>query len=306
MSTIIVPLDGSPYNERRIRTVRSFMHARGGDVELLYVLTPGHHGARPRDRASAERYLTGIALGLSDLGQVRRHIVSGRPVDQVLSRIDEVDDPIVVLKVGAFGNQGWISSDRATHEIIRRSSAPVVAIQPSGSIPTGRLERLLVPLDGSSLAESILPLAIDLAAASQAAVKLVWIEDLERISRTYSFSTDATGSGAGIIGQLREEIDRGARDYLTEQVSLLSNYGIDTTWDVLQGPTGPTINRFAWVQSSDLILMATHGRSRLGVLALGSITEDVLSQSKSPVLILPPRARERMEALAPTNTAVAA
>lgn len=294
MSTIIVPLDGSPYNERTIRTIRSLALAAHAGIELTYVLTPGHKHDRLRDGAAAERYLAGIASGLVDVAQVDTRIVEGQATEQILTRIEDADDPFVVLKVGEFRSHGRVSWDRVTQEVIRRSPAPVVAIQPSGSMPTGRLERLLVPLDGSVLAESILPLAIELAVASRASVRLVWVEDLERMNRVYCFSSDVVCEGASIVGQPAEELERAARRYLSERADWLAGHGIESSWEVLRGLVAPAISRCAWVQSSDLILMATHGRSRLGVLALGSITQEVLRQSKSPVLILPPLARERL------------
>ncbi|HLI50587.1 MAG TPA: universal stress protein [Thermomicrobiaceae bacterium] len=294
MSTIIVPLDGSPYNERTIRTIRSLALACRASIELTYVLTPGHKHDHLRDESAAERYLAGIASGLVDIGRVESHVVEGQATEQILTRVAEVDDSLVVLKVGEYGSHGRVSSDRVTQDVIRRSSSPVVAIQPSGSMPTGRLERLLVPLDGSVLAESILPLVIELAEGSRASVRLIWVEDLERMSRVYRFSPDVAGEGASIVGQPAERLEQAARRYLTEQSSRLASYGIESSWEVLRGPVAAAVSRCAWVQSSDLILMTTHGRSRLGVLALGSITQEVLRQSKSPVLILPPLARERL------------
>ena len=132
--------------------------------------------------------------------------------------------------------------------------------------------RLLVPLDGSALAETALPPAVALAKRFEAELSLVRaehaLESAERGSSSVSFSS-------------RSE----AQHYLSILVERLKAEGIAaSTALALDGPAGAILDQ-AELDQVDLIVMATHGRTGFDALLHPSMTWQVFSQTSAPILV---------------------
>ena len=83
---------------------------------------------------------------------------------------------------------------------------------------------------------------------------------------------------------LRESLDRAAREQLaTRHAQHVGMLPLSST-DLLTGPTAKRIVEHAEETRADLIVMATHGRSGLGHLLLGSVAEKVVRTARCPVL----------------------
>lgn len=137
-----------------------------------------------------------------------------------------------------------------------------------------KLTKILVPVDGSPLAESAVPTAVALARDSSARVLLL------RAAEAHTFpGADPTDA--------QVEVVREAEEYLAGLVGRLAEQGftnVDTS--VWYGPPGPAIIEAARLTKSDVIIMTTHGRTGLGRLILGSVAESVLRSSPTPILLL--------------------
>ncbi len=129
---------------------------------------------------------------------------------------------------------------------------------------------ILVPLDGSSLAECAIPYAEALAARSNARLELVRAE-----------TSGITGSRVTVIHE--------ALAYLEKIASGLRARGVMVGTHAPYGAPTAGVIAEARRLAADLIVMASHGRSGFGHLAYGSIAEEILDRAPAPVLLVSAR-----------------
>ena len=136
-----------------------------------------------------------------------------------------------------------------------------------------KLKKILVPLDGSALAESALAKATDMAGAESTLMLL-------RAAEAHTLpGVDPT--------EAQVEVVREAEEYLAAVAARLKEQGVDRVeTSVWYGPAASAIVEAARLRKADLIVMSTHGRSGLGRLILGSVAESVLRGSSAPILLL--------------------
>ena len=140
-------------------------------------------------------------------------------------------------------------------------------------------ERVLVPLDGSELAEAILPFAEQVAGPLDAELVLLRVVEL--------MSTIEAIASAGVVTPdtlALREMD--AKRYLLEIEQRLAKKGLRVHTRVAFGPPAEEILASARAAGAGLIAMATHGRSGLGRVLWGSVAEAVLRASSVPVLLI--------------------
>jgi nucleotide-binding universal stress UspA family protein len=140
--------------------------------------------------------------------------------------------------------------------------------------------RILVPLDGSSLAEQALSCALTLArglGSELVLLRAIWIppDILEMLD-------ESTVKLNGIVEQLEAE----ANDYLRGLVEQLREAGLNVRQAVRRGPAAETILDYAGWASIDQIVMATHGYSGIKRWMHGSVAERVLQAARVPLLLV--------------------
>jgi nucleotide-binding universal stress UspA family protein len=137
-----------------------------------------------------------------------------------------------------------------------------------------QLDRILVPLDGSMLAEAALWAAVDLGGKNGATLSLV------RAAQAYTLpGADAVEAEVRAV--------REAEEYLAAVRRRLEDKGVNRVeTHVWYGPAAAAIVEAASFQKADMIVMCTHGRSGLGRLVLGSVAESVLRGTTIPILIV--------------------
>jgi nucleotide-binding universal stress UspA family protein len=138
--------------------------------------------------------------------------------------------------------------------------------------------RVVVPLDGSSLAEAILPFILDIAGPLDMEVHLV------RVIQPVPPEV-IEGSRHVVLEDVPARM-REASDYLAGAAARLDTRGIRVRTDVRRGEPVTEIVAAAKDAGADLIAMTTHGRSGLGRLLFGSVAEAVLRQADLPVFLM--------------------
>jgi len=146
-------------------------------------------------------------------------------------------------------------------------------------------KKVLVPLDGSDLAECMLShlksLFRDGSVGEVTLLNIVTIDIPWAELESGHFNLDA----------LREPVFASSRKYLAEVESRLSSQGIKVkTESVEANRPASTITDYAQKNGMELIIMATHGYTGLKKLMLGSVASGVLNQSAVPVLLIRPEA----------------
>ncbi len=144
--------------------------------------------------------------------------------------------------------------------------------------PPVAFNRLLVPLDGSQLAEQALPLAQALGLGHDSQLTLLSVRQEPGRMR------GLPAIQGGLNGDLSQY-----EQYLQQVVARFKSNGVRMKPLVVEGKVAEQINAVAARQGADALVMSTHGRSRVGRMLLGSVASQVLQQSTRPLLLVRPR-----------------
>jgi nucleotide-binding universal stress UspA family protein len=142
--------------------------------------------------------------------------------------------------------------------------------------------RILVPLDGSPLSEAVLPYAKNLARALNVEIVLLHVD----VSPAPEFDphTPPLAPPTKEIKQIHAD----EKAYIKHICSKLESEGARATYLLREGPVTETILEVAEIMQADLIAMSTHGRTGMLRLLLGSVAEQVVHESKIPVMLFRP------------------
>lgn len=295
--TIVVPLDGSPLAEAALPYAEALAHATGAALQLLSVvpMEPGEPQISPLavrtgfvqvDEDQLNDYLQVTKSALQERGlQVFSSLLRGEPADEIVAAADGMEAAIVVMAThGRGGLQRWLIGSVADR-VMRMGTRPTLLIRPPKDLGTKQepveLKRLLVPLDGSPLAEAAIPLATELAAALGATLTLVRVEPwiAERITRDEFVPN---------LSEIEAEAEEAAKIYL-EEVRRRIPDAVPSESVVLRGPATVGLIDFARQTGIDLVVMSTHGWGGVRRFVLGS-TADRLVRAGVPTLLIRPRA----------------
>ena len=142
-------------------------------------------------------------------------------------------------------------------------------------------QRIVVPLDGSELAEKALPEAEQMARLTGGTVHLVRVVDIVQLPWYGSFAPAM--DYATVQAALTDE-DNAAANYLSEVAARLTGAGLTASVETRRGQVPREI--VAATKPGDLIVMASHGRSGVTRWLLGSVAEEVLRHASVPVLLV--------------------
>ncbi len=142
------------------------------------------------------------------------------------------------------------------------------------------MQTILVPLDGSKFAERALTVAVPVAQENDATLVLMTaLAVATRAPDAIGAPDSAEGGKDTVRTQLRSQLERIAR-------RLGSKHNIKTATHFREGPILDQILAVANETQADLIVMASHGRSGLSRMWLGSVTDALLRQTRTPVLVV--------------------
>jgi nucleotide-binding universal stress UspA family protein len=148
--------------------------------------------------------------------------------------------------------------------------------------------KILVPLDGSELAEGVLPYVRELAGRFDSEVVLLQVvTPVSRLlAETAPVSMGEATLGAEAASEAAEAERKEAMSYLEGVVRRLKAGNVSARWEVIEGIAGDVIVEYAHREGVDLIAMSTHGRSGLVRLVYGSVADHVLRHAGTPVLLV--------------------
>ena len=150
-------------------------------------------------------------------------------------------------------------------------------------------EKVLVPLDGSDLAEEVLDRVAELA--KKLASTLILVQAIDSLSQRLVALNGIEPAGAvpANVEAVEEAIDvekASAQSYLARMKAHLSSEGLEVETYLGEGQPVEVILDLATKEGAGLIAMTTHGRGGLGRLVFGSVSDAVLRHSTVPVLLL--------------------
>ena len=142
---------------------------------------------------------------------------------------------------------------------------------------------IVVPLDGSKLAECVLSHVENLAKGCQ-------VENISLVRVVEPLSPMVMGEYGGLsakqIERIESELTSEAETYLQQRAQELKFNGVKTEWKVLSGMTAEAIAQHAVQAGADLIVISTHGRSGVSRWVWGNVADRVLRSSCVPVLMV--------------------
>lgn len=144
-------------------------------------------------------------------------------------------------------------------------------------------QKVLVPLDGSELAEAALPQVRNLAAGG-----FIGEVILLNVIEIDLMGIPSTRTGVVDFSALRKQHFDRSQKHLEKIRSGLSAEGINVKTEALEGRPAQTIVNYAEANDVDLIVIATHGYSGMKKLMFGSVALRVLHDSHAPVLLIRP------------------
>jgi len=305
--SILVPLDGSPFAEQALPLARELARATRSKLRLVLVHElPGppvdvasarlYTSIEVAVRKSERAYLQGVAARLREASPTRVHTaLLGGPIGPALATyVEEIGADLIVMSTHGRGpfRRFWLGS--VADHLVRTAEVPVLLVRPSeeatGQAPPPVIQEILVPLDGSPLAEAALGPASAVAGALGAGLLL-----LQVVQPIVLMTDPPLAVPTGYDDRLTTIRRREAQDYLDSLRDKLGAQGLRvSTAAVVGGPLAPTILELAGPDRVGLIAIATHGRGGLRRLALGSVADKLVRGADQPVLVVrPAKARRR-------------
>jgi nucleotide-binding universal stress UspA family protein len=285
---ILVPLDGSKLAEGVLPYARLLAGALKLPVDLIRVNDP--ETAAPGTGAIQEAdYLKEIGASFPPSLAVNCCVENGRAAEVIVDSASRDRGTLITMAThGRSGAQRWLLGSVA-QKVLQATINPLLLIRPkdgSTSSANVRLDTVILPLDGSHLAEKVLPHVAYLAKHLKLEVVLI---------RTYELPTTgyfmATGISPPAIGELGAKIKEETADYLRAKAEELRSEGIEkVSFIAVEGRGAEEIIDLAQKTPDNLVAMSTHGRSGMGRWVLGSVTDRVVCYCGDPVLVIRPAA----------------
>ncbi|HRN69155.1 MAG TPA: universal stress protein [Promineifilum sp.] len=299
---ILVPLDGSELAEKALEPANQIAMAmvqRGKEapvvkLTLLRALSPmALLAADPylydemmrMSEDEARAYLNHIASTLTASAVViETRIVSGSPADAIVQYAeDNKADLIVMSSHGRTGSRRWVYGSVA-EKVMHHAPCATVIIRAHVDVSMFQNKKILVPLDGSELAERALEPAMALARAVNSNVYLLRV-----VAAREPVPESMTPTGERVAAALdaADLEERGeAEAYLQSVYSRYENTHLFFDVQTTAGDVADRIVTYADTNQIDLIVISSHGRSGLGRWLHGSVAEKVLRGATCATLIM--------------------
>lgn len=293
VKSILVPLDGSALAEQALAYAESIARATRSRIVLVRV---AHERAlagiqndanRMAVMQEAERYLTTVAERLWAAGLLAEiSVPSGDAVEEIVADAERYEADLIVMATHGRGGLGRAIYGSTAEALVQRSSRPFLLVRawsdtPS-TLPFSGHPQIVVPLDGSDLAEQALPVAVGLSMALGGALVLLHaVSPFEQASLPEAMMLDFPQREAERMAQ--------AQAYLCTLVARSATGGCQVHCDVRYGVPAQAIQEAVRDHRAALVVMATHGRSALGRLLVGSVAQSVIQHTPVPVTLVRPR-----------------
>jgi len=291
---MLVPLDGSELSEIVLSYVKELANRLQLEVTLFHVCNPKEDEMTPLREAyiehKAEIFMRQLKSGQEKKNikpegkkvQVKGEFAIGSPAEEILHYAEKNNiDLILMTTHGRSGFKRWLLGSVAD-KVLSSSKLPVwlVPARVAEEIIYDKWPKrtILVPLDGSKLAESVLPHVIALTKQWEpepADVVLFGVCEPLAAEGTYFLN----------IPLIMEELE----NYLTKTEKQLKDAGFSVRVEIRRGKPAEKIVDFVNENSINLIIMSTHARSGLGRWSFGSVTAKVLRDSTRPIFLVRPQ-----------------
>lgn len=265
LTRIIVPLNGTALAEQGLATARAVARSFGAEIHLIAV-------GRKSDLDANDlgEYLERVSGLIAADGLQADHVMrAGDPATEIVKyAVEKGADLIIMTTRGKFSVDQLIS-DSVSKKVVKKGLTPTLLIRPTDDWRSRRskFQKILVALDGSESAESVLPFIHTFCQMFDGSALLCSVPE----------------------GSESEEFDKTIRDYLADIADALSAVGVDVRTIVAGSDPAQAILAIARDEKADLIMLASHGRGGTyrDSIHIGSVTDRVVQETPCPVFIVP-------------------
>ncbi len=261
-SRILVPIDGSAFSHQILPLVSAITNKTGAQLAL-------YQAVEKSDRqAEIEHELQKLAAAYG--AQAICAPAQGDVAQAILQEAARVAGTLVAIT--SHGRSGVMRAvlGSTALDVLRTGGNPILVYRPQeeqagAGADAAAIERIVIPLDGSELSESIIPQAIELARWLNARLVVTSVIDMA--------ATRAAGIAQGDVMESSYVHSHAAR--------ISSQHGIDAGWEVLHGDPAEAIPSFVRGLPNTKLAMTTRGRSALQSALVGSVTAAALREGRA-------------------------
>ena len=269
---VLVPLDGSDLSARSLEFLRPVLQLDSAQIVALHV----------REGSSVDENAPGLPdellARLEELhpsAEVLTVARRGDPAAEILAVAKEADVSLIAMSTHDRPGLDRLVRGTVAERVLRNADVPVLFTTPSTKQRQASevIRRIVVPLDGSRLAASVLSHVADIARVYGSQVTLLHV-DLPG-NREHRHSVERARAKKRAFAKL-----------VSEQVAELEQAGATVSTQVVFGfkPVAEIL-AFTEREAIDLVVLATRGRRGLARLAFGSIAEQIIAGCQSPLLV---------------------
>jgi nucleotide-binding universal stress UspA family protein len=242
-------------------------------------------------RDNAVDYLEKTASSLKSSGvTISCEAHESNPADQIINQAETDSNTLIAMVThGRSGLGRWVLGS-VTDKVLHGASNPLLIThaQEEGQAPTeATLENLVVPLDGSALADKVLPHVTALSSAMGLNVILVRVTASADEYYFYVDISSAAGINTDRFYAYAQESEVPAARYLSQVKENLLKNGVKSVKErVVSGNSAISILDLVQETPNCLVALTTHGRSGVERWILGSVTDRLVRHSGQPVLVI--------------------
>lgn len=301
---ILFPTDFSSCAQEALGPALALAESHGAELHLFHALVlladdPHSPWHRFPDPEQVERDL--LVLGERHMQKVlrkeRNHAVpihteqrrSISPLKAIVEYSDEKEIDLIVMGTHGRGALGRLLVGSVAREVVRMAACPVLTVREHG--PTKSVfapRKILVPVDFSEHSALALKHARELARSYGGRMQVLHVVE-EALYPDFYYPV--LHAPRVLTSEIREELARKVESWLSADAAIR-----DADVHVSTGRAVREITDFADAHGSDLIVLASHGRTGLQRMLLGSVAEGVVSRAGCPVLTVKAFGRHILEA----------
>ena len=296
---ILVPLDGSSHSERALPVALALARRSTGEVELVHVHEPPPAPGRApmydtrfdadmRREMRAEFEATAERLRQTTVVPVRTTFLDGPVVVTLEAHAADRRPELIVMTTHGRGGLSRLWLGSVADALVRRAGVPVLLVRGEGppvddaAKPVFR--HVLVPLDGSPLAEAVLDHAMRLGTPGATTYTLLTV-----VVPRFIAARPYPGMSTPVDGDDLEQRRHEAQTYLDRIAADLRRSGATVATRVaVHAQAAPGILETAAAEAVDLVALATRGRGVIPRLLLGSVADKVVRGAETSALVLRP------------------
>lgn len=301
---IAVCVDGSAVSEALVLHAAKVAAALGVPLTILRVLEPDSNvNATPPDpldwdvrqreaRANLARLV--LLAGLHHI-DVQSELIQGRAAEQICSWVLQHGADLTVLAShGEHGRRAWTLSSTA-RKLVDAVPGSLLLVPADGDHGgSAAYRRIIVPLDGSARAESVLPIATRLARVHEADLVIVHVTPAPELTKVGPLTAQDLELEQRVIARN----ERVARSYLDQIRARVSEAGLAARTVISRnGDARTRLARLVRRESADLIILSAYGRRGPRDIPCGSVAAHLLTHVNAPLLVLRERPRRALKRL---------